>query len=370
MFLGFLGVLLWSLSKPSHADFGLLGRGMIILACVVGTVGIGLFILGIHRRQLIVGERGIRKKGLFEEKFVAFSNIAGYRSMEYGVWLVSKAKKDKRMVIERDYHDPDASLTGLYLRYPNLEDVLRKEDRKAVLADRRLGASRPERKEALRRAQRQARIFNWLAVVIAIWACIYPQPYGLACGAAAVMPVLAFGLSKYSNGMLLLDGESYSARPHLAHGLFIVVSGLFLRGLSDYDIYAYRSLWPILLLVSSVLTFFIYWYLAGEMKNKLAFIFWIPIAVLYSYGTLIHYNCFYDDREAVSYPVEVLRKSFTAGSDGSCYLYLSAWREEPGGEQYHVGRRLYDRVEPSDTVQVIYRPGKVGVPWYRVVTAD
>ncbi|WP_116106104.1 hypothetical protein [Lewinella sp. IMCC34191] len=344
----------------------------LVITVLFGTVAIGTiwYAVDLHFRYLVVDESGIRKRRIFRENYLAFDHIAGHRSMHEGNGLILEAKDGRRMIIEKDYVDPEHSLLTLCLRYPDLDEVSRKKDRQRVLSDHEVGFSRSEREAKLNSAMRQARMINWLAGLVGAWVWIYPHPYSFAYGTAIAVPLLAAVLVARSGGLIRLDSRKSSARPGVTTGLYFLVAALFIRGLIDFEPYDYGSLWPILLATSLLLTAVIVMVFASEVKSKPGIAAVFCLTAMYAYGSLLHVNCYYDDREASRYPVEVMDKSYSSGRNQSYYLHLSEWKARPRKEMNRVSRSLYNRVEAGDSVLVLYRAGKLGVPWYRVVTAD
>ena len=343
---------------------------VITIICSGGVfIGMGMYLVGLHRRRLVVSEAGIRRIGLFGERFMAYESIAGLRTMESSTWLISKGGGEK-LLIDQDYNDSGKVLSALHSRYPDVDQVARSADRQQLLSDRTLGTSPAEREGVLERAGKQARAFNWLGGIVGAWVAFYPDPYAYACGFGIIMPLLAVGLSRYSGGLIRLDEVRGSARPQVFTGLFFPVMALFIRSLLDFEIYAYLPLWPLLLVSALALSSVLIWMAPEEGKGAITGVSYFGLAGIYAFGVLIHYNCYYDDRKATAYPVEVLDKSRTGGSDSNYYLYLSAWAEEPERDRVDVGSKLYGRVGIGDTVTVNYRSGKLGIPWYRVVATD
>jgi len=86
----------------------------------------------------------------------------------------------------------------------------------------------------------------------------------------------------------------------------------------------------------------------------------------YSYGLVIHYNCYYDKSSAQKYTVEILNKRTSSGRSTTRYLEISSWGDQQGTSEVSVGKSLYKRTNVGDDVNVYLRQGNMEIPWYRL----
>jgi hypothetical protein len=56
----------------------------------------------------------------------------------------------------------------------------------------------------------------------------------------------------------------------------------------------------------------------------------------YSFGTLIHINCYYDNSERKNFQARVLDKRISSGKSTSYYLELSTWGEQKEADEVSI----------------------------------
>ena len=105
-------------------------------------------------------------------------------------------------------------------------------------------------------------------------------------------------------------------------------------------------------------------------KNKLDYLTVSIVALflfVYSFGTVIHINCYYDNSDAQYFTAKVLDKRISSGRRSrTYYLELSTWGQQDKPDKVSVGKRLYNRIEIGDQVNIFFRKGKLDIPWFIV----
>ena len=84
----------------------------------------------------------------------------------------------------------------------------------------------------------------------------------------------------------------------------------------------------------------------------------------YSFGTVIHLNCYYDNSEAEYFTAKVLNKRISSGKTTKRYLELSTWGQQKKVDEVSVGKDFYNRTEIGDEVNIFFKKGKLEIPWF------
>jgi len=88
---------------------------------------------------------------------------------------------------------------------------------------------------------------------------------------------------------------------------------------------------------------------------------------LYGFASTLQINCALDIFPGQIYKVAVLdERIISSGRRNSYYLKLSAWGPTETGKEVEVRRRVYDRVDVGDSVNVVFKQGLLHIPWFIV----
>jgi hypothetical protein len=104
-------------------------------------------------------------------------------------------------------------------------------------------------------------------------------------------------------------------------------------------------------------------------KKKLDYLTVSSLALFlfaYSFGTVIHINCYYDNSEAEYFTAKVLDKRISSGKSTSYYLELSTWGKQEEVDEVSISKGFYNRIEVGDEVNIYFRNGKLKIPWFIV----
>jgi hypothetical protein len=104
-----------------------------------------------------------------------------------------------------------------------------------------------------------------------------------------------------------------------------------------------------------------------ERRSRIILVVWLWVASVYSYGLILQLNCWLDYSPPVVAQTKVLRKVRVRRADGPL-LRLAPWGGMTEPQTAHVPYRLDALAGPGDTVCVVERAGRLGMPWYTVQT--
>lgn len=184
------------------------------------------------------------------------------------------------------------------------------------------------------------------------------------------IPIIALVVVKLSNGLIRVDEKNGSAYPSVIYAFIYPSLGLMLRAVLDYDIFDYSNVW----LTTTIITLaFLFLLLIKQkeitFKKKVDYLTVSSLALFlfaYSFGTVIHTNCYYDNSEPKCFTAKVIDKRISSGKSTSYYLELSTWGQQDEIDEVSVGKGLFNRIEVGDEVNIYFRNGKLAIPWFIV----
>lgn len=215
---------------------------------------------------------------------------------------------------------------------------------------------------------------NGMSTVVAAWTLFFPRPYEYAivtCIAIPIISILAVGLSK---GFIRIDHTSKKGYPGIFFSIFASSIAMLVRALLDFSIFDYGNASTYISVVSVVLIILIA-VVSKEFNVKIPKTFFALGAVslfivLYSYGSVILLNCFYDKSDPEIFKAKILNKEvrFAATHKNvTYYLELSPWGKYSEANKISVSQNLYDRLATNAEVDIQLRKGRFNISWFRIV---
>ena len=220
----------------------------------------------------------------------------------------------------------------------------------------------------LQQIRKITRIINTLAWVCGLWLIFYPQPYEIGIYVAMLfLPVVLYVVHRYK-GLVKIDENPKSAYPNLATAFMIPAIVVMLRALLDYSIFQFSELW-IWVVICTLVLYGITLAVTRAYTDKKQLAKSLLLLLFiggFSYGTLVQANCMNDQSVTQVYNTTVMGKRVSGGKRTSYYLELSPWGPQTEADEVDVPRSLYDRVEEGQLMQVYFKKGRLGVPWFFV----
>jgi hypothetical protein len=199
------------------------------------------------------------------------------------------------------------------------------------------------------------------------WAMYYPQPYSLAVGLQAVIPLFVIGLL-VRGGRLGGFGDR-AAGSSSAVGLAFVLSiiAVAYRALRDFSLLDWGRFWIPFAVAGVAMTAVLHVFAADVRKKFVRTLVVAPFCFAYAYGLLVHVNCHYDNAWPVTYPSRILRHDHSSGRGVTLYhLTLNPWLGQPRDRRVEVPREFYSSHADGSPVHVAVHPGRLGFPWFSV----
>jgi hypothetical protein len=335
---------------------------------------IALMIFGVidtYKGRLIIQDNSVKSISIFSNRELEFDEIKGFTVNEQYIFIEPTSKKKKRIKISRYIGGYNEILHWLTQNFPDLDIQNTIIEEQEILNDETIGWTKEIRKEKLIKAKQVSKIINWSAGLCVAWTFFYPTPYQYSLLTAMVIPIIALVVVKLSNGLIRVDEKKGSAYPSVIYAFIYPSLGLMLRALLDYDIHDYSNVWSTTTIITLAFLFLL---LIKQkeitFKKKLDYLTISSLALFlfaYSFGTVIHTNCYYDNSEPKYFTAKVLDKRISSSRRSTThYLKLSTWGQQDEIDEVSVDKGLYNRVEVGDEVNIYFRDGKLEIPWFIV----
>lgn len=212
---------------------------------------------------------------------------------------------------------------------------------------------------------------EWIAIGLSLWFMFYPHPYKALFTVVLLLPILGLiinGISRPSLASLItitkkeddIDVADFIDFPAIA---------ISFRVLIDYE---YESFFSIIkvgtvgFIICLVLLSLTHKRIDHGNKDR----FWMSLLIianiaLYSYAATYGINCVYDTSEAKIYHTKVLGKSISRGRRSTTYyLRVKPWGTHREAEKISVALSQYSATSIGQTVNIDYKKGLLGIPWY------
>lgn len=366
-----LSLFIWLLITPFLR--GNIFSDAIWILIPISTVMIAVMLFGVievYKGRILIDKHSIKSINTFSKIELKFDEIEGYRIAGGYIFVEPKSKEKKRIKISSYYGRTGEILFFLSKFVPDLDERNLLNEEKQILNDENFGFNKENRADNLSRARKVSKIINWTAGISAAWIFFYPTPYKYSILIAITIPIIAILVIKFSKGLIRTDEIRGSAYPAVMYAFIYPSLGLTIRAIYDYNIFDYSNVWTITITFTFALLFLLM-YKQRELKFKktLDYISVASFALFlfaYSFGTIIHINCYYDNDKPQSYTAKIIDKKKSTGNSTSYFLKLSNQGEQMEIDQVSVGKSLYNRVNVNDNVNINYRKGKFEIPWFTV----
>lgn len=345
--------------------------GMYVFGLAAGAVVVALLgccLFALFRDRIEVHPDRLRKVGFFKTSVLPLADIRGYRilSARYGriLLLLPKTPGHRKMKIELILERQKEFLEWLKENMTDLDAADYRDELAEVLANEELGETPEQRLDLLHRARKWANILNGLGFAVMLWVLVKPEPYEYALWSAIILPLAALVFIRRFHGALRFDGDRKNACPNAGVAFVMPCIALALRVLLDFNILSWNTFWlPFAAVSTSVYALVLL--SAREVRRKRGTLV-LPVffCALYGYVTVISLNGILDYSAPTVYRAQVVGKRISGGRHTSHYLNLSPWGPRTAREEVDVGSRLYDSRRVGDSVDIVVKQGRLGIPWF------
>lgn len=339
----------------------------------VSVAMISLIVFGVleaYKGRLIIQNNSIESISIFSNRKLAFEDIKGFTINEQYIFVESRNKEQKRIKISKYISGYNEILHWLIQNFPNLDFQNGIIEEQEILNNETFGWTKEIREEKLKNSRQTSKLINWVAGLSLVWNFFYPTPYQYSILAAITIPILALLVVKFSNGLIRFDEKNGSAYPSVVYAFVFPSLGLMLRAVLDYDLFDYSNVWlPTMIITLAFLFLLLIKQKEITFKEKIDYLTISSLAMFlfaYSFGTVVHVNCYYDNSEPKYFTAKVLDKRISSGKSTSYYLELSAWGQQEEIDEVSIGKRLYNKIKIGDEVNINFRDGQLEIPWFQL----
>jgi uncharacterized membrane protein YidH (DUF202 family) len=360
---------MYALSLPGvHINF----VATIILEIVLGGIlllMVALFRWG-SRNRIEVDGKEIQSVQLFGTKRLKLEDIEGFRIVptQYVKTLVFTPRPGggRRLRVALSYQRSAELVAWANRNFKNLDAVQFKSDLDEMVRQGGHGTSPEELAAKLKQARKWCRLVNLIAIPIAYWGFIWPQPYTVLIWVLVATPLIGLLLLGQFGGLVRLDAKRGSAYPSVALAFMMGPIVLALRALLDWQVMDWSSFWEPFIVISLGLLGLTIWRAPDFGKRAATVVTYSIFCLAYGYGATVTLNGILATGPFTTYEARVTDEHIDTGKVTTYYFTLSAWgpRAVPGDVE--VSRAVYERHQVDDTVTIYVRDGKFGMPYYFV----
>lgn len=344
-----------------------------LIALAIGMIIAGLtavYLTRIARYQIELWPDRIRYQGAWIIRELHFIDVHGFRVIptQYvsSLAIFPKDKCHKKIQLALTYENSALLLQWLNENLVNLDLEEHAAGIKEAAADETLGHSEEQRLDKLASARKWTRTLTFVTFIGCGWGFFMPHPYDFALGLLLVLPVLSLLLLVCHRGAVRFDANKNSAYPTVAIGFMMPPLVLMIRALMDWSILEWKEFWVPFSALGIALSIALWCTSADVRKKKAMIITGACFAFLYSYGAVIHLNCFYDGSTPFVYQCDVRDQRISRGKHTTHHFTLAPVVDGIPEREVEVPAEVYHRYQVGDTVQVQVRDGRLGIPWFFV----
>lgn len=366
-----IGLFGWLLILPFQSGDFSPNASWIFIPISIAMIAFMIFgVMDAYKGRFIIQEDGIKSISIFSNRELKYDEIKGFKVNDQYIFVESRDVRKKRIKISKYLSGYNEILHWFSKSYPDLDLQNAIEEEQEILHDESIGWTKEVREAKLMKARKTAKVINWAAGITSAWIFLYPTPYQYSILTALIIPIIALFTVKFSDGLIRVDEKKGSAYPSVIYAFIYPSFGIMLRAILDYDIFDYSNVWLATVIITIIFLFLL---LIKQQeitfKKKLDYATVASLALFvfaYSFGTVIHINCYYDNSEPEVFTAKVLEKRVSSGKSTSYYLELSTWGQQNEVDEVSISKGLYNRVEVGDDMNIYFRNGKLEIPWFIV----
>lgn len=361
-----IGPIYWLLHAP---DWSLEQR----LALGVGVSFAGLtslYLFKLPRYQIQIWSDRIRYQGAWRHTELRFSDIEGFRVLptQYvSTLIISPTTKSLKKIQLGLVYEPRAELLDwLRTHLVDLDRADEAADLREIAADQNLGSTKEQRFGKLANARKWTRTLTFMAFLAIAWVFFHPDPYAYAVGLSLALPIASLLLLVWSGGVVRFDDTKKGAYPNVAVAFMLPAVAVSLRAILDWNVLQWGGFWTPFAVLGVGMMIALACAAADVRKKTTLLITGAIFCFVYSYGAVLHLNCFYDRSAAQVYRCKLREQHVSRGKTTTYHFTLAPFIDGISERKVDVPAAVYQSYQVGDTVSVEVRAGALGIPWFAV----
>lgn len=331
---------------------------ILLLACWI--------VVSLLKSKIIVTADSITHVTALQTTTIALSEIRGMRVGEKSIRIEPRSADTAKITVNNyTFYGGSTKLTEwLKASFVDLDALYYKQELQAVMNDPKLGPSEQDRKQQLIFARNISLAYS--AGGIAVLVSGFFLGSETATSLMLIYPLLSIPVILSSKGLIRFYSLKSSPYYHVLLGIAAPCIILVVKAAADYHLLSLQHFWLPFLLVS--ISFAAVFYLVtasqGPLKDKSILFSFLMIGGMYGFGSVVLVNCQYDHSSQQEFSARVLDHHISRGKSTTYYLTLSPWGPQRKVADASVSRYQYDLDPVGSTVNVVYQPGLLHIPWF------
>jgi hypothetical protein len=355
------GILILLLNKTPAVSYLIYVLPVLVLGMAV------LILMTAFRKKVIVEDGYIKSFNAFNQDELPVENIMGYRLESKNIVLQSKTGSNITIRNYKDFAGSNELLTWATGIFNNLDAIDKEAEKERLLQDVSIGATPEERTARLERVTQVAMSYNIIGCVLGIAMILFHFKWMVIL--VICCPLAGIVILFKGNGLIkFYANPKRSIHPFMLFGFLMPAFVLLIRALVNYNLFRTDNLWMPAIVTGIVVFILLFLSIAAKSGRPavIEMLLMLIIVTIYSVGSVLQVNCFFDDSQQQVYDAKIYDKKVTHGKSAGYYLKLSKWGPQTEVKSVSVGRSFFRSTLIGDTVKVHYKEGKLNVPWFVV----
>lgn len=367
-FYGFIALIIFG---ASIFFFNLIKTKNILLWVVpLSTIIISvLIVINFIKRKLIIDKRSILCVNLFSKKELDLSSIKGYRLNGKMIKVEPISEHDPIISIGNynDFEKSEDISEWICKNFKDLDALDLEVENQNFLKDSTFGSSETERLEKLKTAKELSTSYNFISGFLGFIFLFIKNNVSYVI--LLILPIIGIIFLFRFDLIKFLSNNKRSIYAYIFIGFSIPCFTLLLKT-SEFKILSFDNIWLSIGIIFSIM----FGLLCFKGVNKSLesalgqIILMLIVSVLYGFGSVKTINCVFDKSREILYNANVLDQHISSGRHTTFYLKLSTWGPQNETENVEVSKKMYNKTQIGDTVNVKYKEGFLKSPWFVIIS--
>lgn len=345
-------------------------KDLILLVVPLSLIIISaLIVINFTKRKLVIDEKSLRCVNLFSKKELNLSSIKGYRLNGKMIKVEPISENDSIISIGNyiDFENSENFLEWIIKNFKDLDALDLEVENQNFLKDSTFGSSETERLERLKTTKEISTSYNFISGFLGFIFLFIKNDVSYII--LLMLPIIGIILLYKFDLIKFLSNSKRSIYAYIFIGFSIPCFTLLLKT-SDFKLLSFDNIWLSIGIIFSIMFGFLCFkginksveYVVGQI------ILMLIVSVLYSFGSVRTINCVFDKSREIIYNANVIDQNIYSGRHTTYYLKLGTWGPQNENENVEVSKKMYNKTQIGDTVNVKYKEGFLKSPWFIITS--